>query len=638
MEQIASNVKFGNTPPHYFSFSYDRRRSGRSPVKENHLQQYAFKIECAPYTDTECPYAIWVEIDVAGSKQEPFLFKASSTKTWSKTISYTTGFDYSVEASTGATPVKIRVYSANADGSTKTTATFSYTLAVDPGPSKIVATDANIGSVSTINITRYDSSFKHTVTFAGHGVGQYSGVIFTLFEKQDLTTYGFEIPEQFYQLIPEEKTALVQIKCRTYSGDTYIGMTEYHITVTASEDKCRPLLGVSSYDINENTVALTGDNKKIVRFYSDLRVDVSPEAQNSAYIVSTSRKCGAETETDEYGTFYNTESAAVSATTTDSRGYSTTVEDTSLELIPYVKLTANTTVARAVTDGDTVNVTTKGNYFNGSFGAVDNTLVAEIRYRLKSETEFTVAYAPMDITITGNTYTATATLTGLDLQNDYYIRVRVKDAIHQYGGPLEEPKYTNLTLKKSIPVFDWGENDIQFNVPARFRAAADATESGNENVAIRTGPDDGQHLDIDTNEIIAKKSETEPGDFHLGGANVYLRANAKRVFSATETETISAVPLSLPQGYAIGAQGTGVKIYAGHLAITPTEANTPTSAYVEFPSGYFSGTPEIFLTVNSSVPERCSVGCTTDGKAGMNVYLTRNNTSQTRIYYLCIGT
>lgn len=516
-------------------------------------------------------------------------------------------------------------HSVSADVAVKATAT--------PLKSLVAATDANIESVSTIIITRYNNAYTHTLKYT---FGDLTGTIAT---KTSDTTIAWTVPKSFYAEMPTTERACV-ITCTTYNGSTSLGSTECALEITTSKKLCAPTVSVTAADSNENTVALTGDNKKIIRYHSNVEVTATVEPKNSAKITKTTLKCGAATASGTSNTFTNAESIDISATATDSRGYETTAEATGLTLIKYIKLTTNTTAKRTSPTSNEVTITTKGNYFNGSFGAVSNTLKAQVRYKPQSQSAYTDAdsYANMTVTISGNTYTATATLTGLDYTQAYDIRVRVQDKVYEYNGALADAVYNNIKLSKGIPVFDWGENDVQFNVPARFRATGDADEATNAKVAIRTGPDDGQHIDIDTNEILAKEDETTLGDLSLGGSGVYVNVNGSRAFKCDADGNQSAQPLTVSQGgFAVGGQTTNTKIYAGKVLITPTAENTPTGVYVEFPSGYFSSEPFTAVSPRTTVPERCPCGYYPDGTKGVTIYMTRTNTTANYVSFICIG-
>ena len=96
----------------------------------------------------------------------------------------------------------------------------------------------------------------------------------------------------------------------------------------------------------------------------------------------------------------------------------------------------------------------------------------QVQYKPKNKEAYdeTDTLAEMVVTLNeDNTYTAEATLTGLNYTQLYDIRVRAQDAIYKHEGPLAEAVDHNITLNKGIPVFDWGENDFNFNVPVTIQ-------------------------------------------------------------------------------------------------------------------------------------------------------------------------
>ena len=95
-------------------------------------------------------------------------------------------------------------------------------------------------------------------------------------------------------------------------------------------------------------------------------------------------------------------------------------------------------------------VTVSGNYFNGSFGATDNTLT--VQYRI-----YDWDWQYMTATFDGSTYTATAHITGLDYTQLYWFEAR---AIDKLAEVWTERKYV-----KATPIFDWGSNDFHFHFP-----------------------------------------------------------------------------------------------------------------------------------------------------------------------------
>ena len=86
----------------------------------------------------------------------------------------------------------------------------------------------------------------------------------------------------------------------------------------------------------------------------------------------------------------------------------------------------------------------------------------------------------------------------------------------------------------------------------------------------------------------------------------------------------------------------GLLIQWGTVTITPTEANTPTTAVVTFPEAYES-TPAVFVQAVTSVPQNVFFGVQRaasivgDPAKAVGVTLTRNGLTSTGAYWLAIG-
>ena len=128
-------------------------------------------------------------------------------------------------------------------------------------------------------------------------------------------------------------------------------------------------------------------------------------------------------------------------------------------MINYVKLTCNLSANAPTATGD-MSFSIKGNYFNGSFGAIDNFLT--VQYRYKANDGAYTAWTDATATKSGNTYSSSVKLTGLDYQSSYTIQARAIDAI--YNGESEDAILSAEKKVKTTPIFDWGEDDFKFNV------------------------------------------------------------------------------------------------------------------------------------------------------------------------------
>ena len=207
-------------------------------------------------------------------------------------------------------------------------------------------------------------------------------------------------------------------------------------------------------DINEITLAVTNDNQIVVLGYSVLEYVVNATAHKGATIVSQTATCGTQKKTARAGAFVGATSGTVTITATDSRGLTAT-KVINLDTVNYIKVSCRQDVKL---NNDFVDVTLTGNYFNGSFGEYDNELKLEIRHTQEDGTmgEW-VNLSPLGYELSGNTYTLTYRISGLDPSGSYDFQSRASDSITS-----AETAEQTITWH---PIFDWGRDDFNFNVP-----------------------------------------------------------------------------------------------------------------------------------------------------------------------------
>ena len=297
------------------------------------------------------------------------------------------------------------------------TATSSVVLDTIPRASTISCSSANVGHVATITINKASANFLHTLSYS---FGSLSGTIVT---KTNASTYGWLIPDTFYDEIGTNgKSKSGTLTCQTYSSGTLIGSTTCSFTVSINTDENAPILNVNVYDSNSKTIALTGDNSKLIKYYSDASYTLQATAQGGASIGLTYAQCGNQTQYNQTsGTFSGITTNTFKFQATDSRNIST-VKTITATMIDYIRLTCDMDAENPSASGNTT-ITISGNYFNGSFGKTSNTLTVQYRYKVGNGSygSWTTASA----TKSGNTYTATVNLTGLDYRQNYTYKGRI---------------------------------------------------------------------------------------------------------------------------------------------------------------------------------------------------------------------
>ena len=321
----------------------------------------------------------------------------------------------------------------------------TFTLPTIPRASSVSCSTANIGSNATITINRASTSFTHTLTYS---FGSLSGTIAT---KTSSTNISWTIPTTFYSQIPNSKSGTGTITCDTYSGSTLIGSKSTSFTATVSESASKPTLSPTVSDSNSTTTALTGNNSKFIKYYSNASVATGAQARNSATLKSQKITCGAKSITSASGTINAVESGSFTFSATDSRGYTTT-QTLNKTLIEYIKLTCSLNAGAPTTAG-VATLKISGNYWNGTFGAVANTLT--VQYRYKAQGGSYGSWTTVSATKSNNTYNATATISGLNYQTTYVFQARAIDKLATIN--------TDEQARRTTPIFDWSKNDFNVN-------------------------------------------------------------------------------------------------------------------------------------------------------------------------------
>lgn len=275
------------------------------------------------------------------------------------------------------------------------------------------------------------------------------------------TSYTFNLTEA------ERKVLRKAISYGNYTRTVYfflattIGGTVYRVSTpkTFSLKSFTPTLNTSYKDVGAASVALTGDSNKIIKYFNYLEVATGGAARKEATVASNKITCGSKSIDAASGYLENVESDIITFSVTDSRGWNTTISR-KLTMIPYIKLTCNLegNAELAADNSATATITISGKYFSGSFGAANNSLQVMYRYSVNGGTysSWRLATNP-SIDTTGSSYTVTTEITGLNYKDTCTVEAKATDKVTTITS--------NAVTIKTVPVFDWSENDFNFNVP-----------------------------------------------------------------------------------------------------------------------------------------------------------------------------
>ena len=250
----------------------------------------------------------------------------------------------------------------------------------------------------------------------------------------------------------------------TFFIKTVIGSNTFYSTLdrTLTIVNATPTITPTVNDANANTITLTGDSNKLIRYYSIGSYSIAKNTMKGATVKSVSVKCGSQSKTGQNltsGNFQKVDSGVFEFAIVDSRG-NTATKTITKTMINYVPLTVNidSKIVLSETDSTKANIsfTVSGNYYNGSFGKVANSLT--LKYVLKTSGN-TVKEETLTIptnAYNGTTYSITYKIPeALDYRSSYTITLRATDKITNIETTSKE--------LKAVPIFEWGANDFQIN-------------------------------------------------------------------------------------------------------------------------------------------------------------------------------
>lgn len=278
------------------------------------------------------------------------------------------------------------------------------------------------------------------------------------------------------------------------SGVNYTSKKNAVMTVVNAAPTASP----TAVDVNPATVEITGDTNILVAGYSQAEVTVNAAAYKEASVDKIQITNGSAKLSGD-GVLDPVQNSVIRVTVTDSRG-NTATKETQNTIVPYTVpscFVENTTLSGE----GTMSLSVVGKFYNASIGKTANTL--RVQCRVKADGADYGDWMDMDVSLSGNEYTANLQIEGLDYQKNHTLQAQAVDAL--------STKQSDDETVVSIPAFDWSQSDFNFNVPVFF--------SGEENP--------NNPLCIAENRI---KNLQDPQDAHDAVSKDYLeRATAPKL-------------------------------------------------------------------------------------------------------------
>lgn len=434
-----------------------------------------------------------------------------------------------------------------ADGSK----TFSFSFTVNFGPLSPTRSGSGTGTLDPIDrqatitgAVDFTDEENPTITYSnpsGDAATTLEACISFTGAKDDVpyrsipktgTSYTFELSDNERKILREgvadklKSTVYFYIRC-TIRGNTY----HSNISKTLSIVNCDPTLNPTVKDTNARTVALTGNNQKFIKYYSNAYFETGATAHKEATIASQSvSNAGLTIENQASGTFVGVRSNTFYFGMVDSRGLSDK-DFKIIDFIPYIKLTSSLSLGLLTANG-TVDFTIKGKYFEGSFGAKDNAMEVEYSVRDKDgnyvfnngdEGSGWVKLGVVAPDVNDGNYTYTHTIEGLDYTQQYTITVNVIDAL--------TPVQTVSSVVAALPVFDWNGDDFHHHTDIVFsndKRVMGMTANDEQIVALEPCDSEG-----DTT-LGRGNYDSGEGDTRIFGNNIYLTPKEKIIINGKE--------------------------------------------------------------------------------------------------------
>ena len=514
-------------------------------------------------------------------------------------------------------------------------------LSVAVGPTTISSSAGFLGEAVTINLVHKISGVYANITYEiGNATGYVANGV-------TASSYNWTIPSELIVEFGETEIQKEMIlTCDSYIDGVLLGTTQAKLTVFLPSGELTPVINPTVVDINPATVALTGNENSFVRYKSIAEYAINAAAVKGAQIVKQQVKNGSIViDNIPSGSIPNVETGVFEFLAIDNRDMGTSMTLTTPNFVEYIKLTCNQKITMEVSGetGATATVRIFGNYFKGSFGATDNTLKIEIRHTDNdgNMVDWVDVTSFAEVTTTNGTYDVDFGISGLNYSVTYIFQCRATDKL----GTVTTSEY----VLKVLPVFDWSEDDFNFNVdttingdlyfPAgaihmgnnliiadgdKLTIVADKLELASDNISYGATPLEDIKCGNWTPEFASENAiasyNEQTGWYQRIGDVVTVGFNISAICNAGFTGTslvINGLPFT-PEVTAFGggvaskvhvAGGNNFQCWAANTDGTITARiqacnNTAVGALTTSASGMYYGTSDAAITVGGTITYR----------------------------------
>lgn len=279
-QQLVENQRWGSESPAIYVDYYT------TYTRDDYILSYKPYLKLEPLA-TSFANTIYVDLYVDNVlKTSGAIVKSSSPATWIDPIYwYFPNWCYIYNKVSGTVPVSFRLYGGGRDY------TYNYNMNIVPAnsvlltvPNFTIDTATGVGNAFSVPITKTVSTLYDVLTIK---LGSTSVATRNGYTSGNVTFSAAEL-DDIYQIITTSNSATFTFELKTYTNSsktTQVGSTSTK-TATGTLTPYPAVLDasyVNHEDVNETTLALTGDNSKFFLGYSDLQTTVSAKATAQNY-------------------------------------------------------------------------------------------------------------------------------------------------------------------------------------------------------------------------------------------------------------------------------------------------------------------------------------------------------------------
>lgn len=345
----------------------------------------------------------------------------------------------------------------------------------------------NFGESLTFSITKNVASYYDVLEI---GFIDDETAEFNLLETIENVEDGFiwtpseDILNTIYNNTPTRDFRTLTFKISTFTDDslvTQIGDTNTNSNVGMIVNAEPTFTSFKYQDVNEKTIALTGDSSKVVKGHSTLRIsDLVVNANKGAYLQLIQINDNQYTYSEDFTIdLEKWASNKITIYVIDSRNNSTKLE--LLIGINFINYIEKTITSKSCLREGSINeesiLSFSGTFFNSSFGAVENVLTARYRYKETGYEDWIDGNTEIVLDINDNNfyfedYIKGDTDTGFSADKSYDIQIIINDLLSDRAITLilavGEP---SIDIYKSNVAFGGIYDDTTSEFQAQFKKA-----------------------------------------------------------------------------------------------------------------------------------------------------------------------